>query len=50
MNIKLIAAILVIVIVLNLILFVSGVINQMWFWVIVIVIAFVAYKVMPRLK
>ena len=50
MNLKLIAIILVIAIILNLILFAFGVINQFWFWVVIILIGFVAYKVIPKLK
>jgi len=50
MNLKSIAVILVIVIVLNMILFAVGIIPQFLFWAIIIVIAFVAYKVIPKLK
>jgi len=47
---KLVAIVFIIVLVLNLVLSIIGVISQFWFWIIVIVIGFVAYKVMPRLK
>jgi len=50
MNLKPIAIILVIAIALNLMLFTFGVINQFWFWITIIVIGFIAYKVMPKLK
>ena len=47
---KIMAIILIIIIIVGLVLFVSGVINQLLFWVIVIAIAFIAYKVLPKLK
>ena len=50
MNPKPISFVLIIAIALNLILFAFRVINQLWFWVIIIVIGFIAYKVMPKLK
>lgn len=50
MNKKPIAITLIIAIVLNLILFALGAISQSWFWIAVILIAFIAYKVMPKLK
>ena len=50
MNPKSLAIILIIAIILNLILFAFGAINQLLFWIIVIIIAFIAYKIMPKLK
>ena len=50
MNLKPIALILIAIIVLNSVLFAFRVINQFWFWVIIIVIGFIAYKVMPKLR
>ncbi|MFH0868127.1 MAG: hypothetical protein V1831_02345 [Candidatus Woesearchaeota archaeon] len=50
MNSQPIAVILVIAIVLNLILFAFRVINQFWFWMVIIVIGFIAYKVVPKIK
>ena len=47
---KLIAVLLIIVIVLNLILFALGLVSQLWFWVIIILIGFIAYKILPKLK
>ena len=50
MNPKSLAIILIIAIILNLILFAVGFLNQLGFWAIVIVIAFIAYKVIPNRK
>tara|TARA_Y100000294_G_scaffold83131_1_gene78060 strand:+ start:2059 stop:2241 length:183 start_codon:yes stop_codon:yes gene_type:complete len=50
MDIKLIAVVLIIAIVINLILFVFGLISKFWFWIIIIVIGFIAYKILPKLK
>ena len=47
---KLIAITSIIAIIVSFVLFASGVMNQLLFWIIAIIIAFVAYKVMPRLK
>jgi MFS-type transporter involved in bile tolerance (Atg22 family) len=47
---KLIAIIFIIAIVLNLILFAVGLISQFLFWIIVILIAVIAYKILPKLK
>ncbi len=44
------AIILVIALVINLILFALKSINQFWFWIIIILIAVIAYKVLPKLK
>ena len=50
MNLKTTAIVLVIVIVVNLVLFVMGKISQFWFWIIMVIIGFIAYKVLPKLK
>jgi len=50
MNLKPLAIILTVTLVLNLILFTFRVISQLWFWVIIIVIAFLAYWILPKLK
>lgn len=50
MNLKPISIILIIALVLNLILFAFRLINQLLFWVIIILIGVIAYKVMPKLK
>jgi|TARA_B100000315_G_scaffold243407_1_gene266748 hypothetical protein len=50
MNLKVLGIILIMAIVVNLILFVFGALSQFWFWIIVILIAFVAYKILPKLK
>ncbi|HJN56754.1 MAG: hypothetical protein QF436_03585 [Candidatus Woesearchaeota archaeon] len=50
MNPKLIAIVLIVLIIVNLILFVFGRINQFWFWVTVIAVAFIAYKVLPKFR
>jgi len=50
MNLKLIAIFLIIAIVLNLLLFVFGRIGQFGFWIVVIIIAVIAYKTLPKLK
>ena len=47
---KLVALNLVIIAVINLVLFAFGAISQLLFWIVVIVIAFIAYKIMPKLK
>jgi len=47
---KLIAIILIIIVISSLTLFVSQIINQFWFWISIILIAFIAYKIMPRMK
>ena len=48
MDKKSLAIILVIVLVLNLVLFAIGAIPQLGFWAIIILIAILAYKVIPR--
>lgn len=47
---KPIAIVLIIAIVISLTLFVLGIISQFWFWIVVIVTAFLAYKVIPKLE
>tara|TARA_Y100000034_G_C6773217_1_gene345068 strand:- start:30 stop:293 length:264 start_codon:yes stop_codon:yes gene_type:complete len=47
---KPIAVILIIITVVSLVLFASGVLNQLSFWVIIMIIAVIAYKVVPRMK
>ena len=49
-NVKPIAVILIIALVLNLVLFAFGKINQLWFWAVIIIIAIIAYIIMPRLR
>ncbi|MCH8067352.1 MAG: hypothetical protein IIC69_02110 [Nanoarchaeota archaeon] len=44
------AIILIIITIVSLVLFASGVINQFLFWIVAAVIALIAYKVIPRLK
>ncbi len=41
---------LIIIIVLNLVLFAVGMINQLWFWIITLIIGLIAYKVVPKLS
>ena len=50
MNAKPIAIILILAVIINLILFAFGAISQFWFWIIAIIIAFIAYKILPKLK
>ena len=50
MNLKAVAIALIIAVILNLILFVFGKISQFWFWITVMIIAFMAYKVLPKFK
>lgn len=50
MNAKPIAIVLILSVILNLIFFVFGIISQFWFWITAIAIAFIAYKVLPKLK
>ena len=50
MNTKPMAISLIAVVVLNLALFAFGAISQLLFWIVVIVIAVIAYKVMPKLR
>ena len=50
MNLKAFAAALIVAVILNLILFAFGKISQFWFWIIAIIIAFIAYKILPKLK
>ena len=47
---KLIAVISIITIIISLVLFIVGIMNQLGFWIIVILIAIIAYKLMPKLK
>ena len=47
---KPIAVILIIIAIASLVLFASGVLNQLLFWIIMITIAVIAYKILPRLK
>ena len=49
MNTKPMAIALIILVVLNLALFAFGVISQLLFWIVVILIALIVYKVMPKL-
>ncbi|MBI2130074.1 hypothetical protein HYU07_07665 [Candidatus Woesearchaeota archaeon] len=48
--IKLMAIVFSVVIVINLILFVFGAISTFYFWFIIILCAFIAYLVIPKLK
>ena len=50
MNLKVLAVILIMAIIINLVLFAFGILSQFWFWTIVILIAFIAYKILPKLK
>ncbi len=50
MNTKPMAIALIAIVVLNLALFAFGVISQLLFWIVVILIAVIAYKVMPKMK
>lgn len=50
MNLKAFAIALIVAVILNLILFAFGKIGQFWFWIIVIIIAFTAYKILPKLR
>ena len=50
MSAKPIAIILILAVILNMILFVFGKISQLVFWSVVIAIAIIAYKVLPKLK
>ena len=50
MSAKPIAIILILAVIINLILFAFGAISQFWFWIIAIIIAFIAYKILPKLK
>ena len=50
MNTKPMAISLIAVVVINLLLFAFRVISQLLFWIVVIVIAVIAYKVMPKLR
>jgi len=50
MNLKLLSLALIGVLVLNLVLFVLGKLNEILFWVVIIATAIVAYKVLPKLK
>jgi len=48
--VKIIGIFFVVLIVLALVLFVMGKINAYWFWLVVILSAVVAYKVLPKLR
>ena len=50
MNLKAFAAALIVAVILNLVFFAFGKISQFWFWIIAIIIAFIAYKILPKLK
>ena len=50
MNLGAIAIFLIVLLISNLALFAFGKINEILFWVIIITIAFVAYKILPKLK
>ena len=50
MNIKTISLLFVIIIILNFILFIYRIINQLVFWITIIVIALFAYKILPKIK
>ena len=50
MDAKPIAILLIIITILNLVFFAFGKISQLWFWAIIILTAFMAYKVLPKLK
>ena len=47
---KIISIILIIIAVANIILFAFGKINNLFFWMIIIICAIFAYKLVPRLK
>ena len=50
MRLKLIPIALIIAIVLNLALFVFGMVGQFLFWITIIIIAIIAYRVLPKLR
>ena len=50
MDAKPIAIILILAVILNLILFVFGKIGQLAFWSVIIAIAIIAYKALPKIK
>jgi len=50
MNIKTVSIVLIIAIILNLALFAFGFIGEMSFWLGIIIVGFVAYKVLPKFK
>ncbi len=50
MNGRIAAAALIVVLVVNLVLFVMGLINDIVFWPVIIVCAVLAYHIIPRLK
>ena len=47
---RLVVLSLVIIAVINLVLFAFGAISQLLFWIIIIVTAFIAYNIIPKLK
>jgi len=47
---KLIALPLIIVLVVNIVLFVMGMINALFFWAVIILVGLIAYKVLPKVK
>ncbi len=48
--IKILSIVLILVMVANLVLLVSGIFNSLWFWVIIAICAVIAFFVMPKLK
>lgn len=50
MSLKIISAALILILILNLTLFALKMVNPYIFWVIVIAIAIIAYKIMPKLR
>jgi len=47
---KIIGISLIVAIIMSLVLFITGLMNQLLFWIIAAVIAFIAYKIVPKLK
>jgi len=50
MNLKFFAILLIVVIIVNLVSFAFGLISPVLLWIIIVIIGFIAYKVMPKLK
>ena len=50
MNLKLFSAFLILFLILNLLLFAFGKINDAIFWTVIIAIGIIAYKILPKLK
>jgi hypothetical protein len=50
MKLKILSIVLIILMVTNLIAFITGVVSALFFWILTAIIAFIAFKVIPKMR